>query len=87
MAKGVADKILDPVIELIEAFGFQWWLSTEDLPDLCLVIASPEVWQERRPSEDELAHFFKLWEAGEKDEAQAFAKTGFQRSSTPRRRG
>lgn len=86
LAKGVADKILDPVIQLIEAFGFQWWLSTEDLPDLCLVVSSPQVWHDRRPSEDELAHFFTLWEAGHKDEAQAFAQKGFGRS-TPRRRG
>lgn len=77
MAKEVADKFLYPAIELMETFGFRWWLSTDELPDIMLMIESPKVWVERGPSQRELDHFFKLYEEGRQREAHEFAQKGF----------
>lgn len=64
-------------MELMDKFGFRWWIGTDCLPDLTLLIDSPEAWMERGPTIKELDYFFGLWERGEKEAAQAFARVGF----------
>lgn len=77
MATEVAQSLLQPAIDMLEQFGFKWWLSTEDLPDLSVVAEVPQVWVERGPTDRELTEFFRLHQAGKVEEAQAFAQTGF----------
>lgn len=77
MAASTAMDILSPAISQMEKFGFRWWISTDELPDVVLMIDSPEAWMERGPTQKELAHFYELWERGEKDEARKFARVGF----------
>jgi len=77
MASEVAERMLKPAVELLEQFGFRWWLSPDDLPDLTVVIETPQVWLERGPTGAELDEFFRLYHAGEIEEARAFAQTGW----------
>lgn len=78
MAREVADRLMQPAREMMEQFGFKWWVTYERPgPGITLMIQSPEEWIERGPTTRELERFFELYEAGHVEEARRFAATGF----------
>lgn len=77
MAKETAQQIMSPATALMDAFGFKWWLSPEDYPDMTVMIDCPEEWHQRGPSPREMDTFFELFRSGRVEEAREFAKTGF----------
>lgn len=76
MAASYADRFLAPAIEAAQQWGCRWWLGTEDLPDLTLMVECHPEWAKRAPAESELAQFHALWAEGRRLEAQRLASDG-----------
>jgi len=78
MAAHTAMTLLKSTQEAMDMFGFRTWVTIEDPSgQVTLMVDAPLVWHERGPTQNELDHFFRLYESGRIAEAQEFAKIGF----------
>lgn len=76
LAQETAERVMRPATDLMDVFGFEWWVSPHDLPNFTLMIDCPEVWHQRGPTRIELSTFFALYDAGKIENAREIAQTG-----------
>ena len=76
MSRDTSALILAPIIERVEQYGFPWFISADEMPDIVLMVDMPEEWHRRSPSREELDYFFGLYRAGHVEQAHEFARNG-----------